>query len=65
MDPGAKLVAGYQHVMPTYQGRSPAPETAAIVEYIKSLRTDARAHRAVARAPSYVPVPGYDRASSR
>ncbi|NOK06835.1 MULTISPECIES: cytochrome c oxidase subunit II [Myxococcus] len=39
MDPGAHLVAGYQNVMPTYQGKLQGPETAAIVEYIKSLRT--------------------------
>ncbi len=41
MDPRAKIVAGYQAVMPTYQGKIPAPEVAAIVEFIKSLRTDA------------------------
>ncbi len=38
MDPNAKLVAGYSPVMPTFQGRLAAPEAAAIVEYIKSLR---------------------------
>ena len=41
MDPGAELVAGYQNVMPTYQGKLPPPEAAAVVEYIKSLRTSA------------------------
>jgi cytochrome c oxidase subunit 2 len=41
MDPGADVVAGYQNVMPTYQGRLAPPEAAAIVEYIKSLRTSA------------------------
>jgi len=38
MDPTAKLVAGYGPVMPTYMGKLTAPETAAIVEFIKSLR---------------------------
>jgi cytochrome c oxidase subunit 2 len=39
MDPGAHLVAGYPNVMPTYWGRLTGPQTAAIVEFIKSLRT--------------------------
>jgi cytochrome c oxidase subunit 2 len=51
MDPAVKLVAGYQNVMPSYQGRLAAPEVAAIVEYIKSLRTES-----VAAAPSKGPV---------
>lgn len=38
MDPGLHIVAGYQNVMPTYQGRLHAGESAAIVEYIKSLK---------------------------
>jgi len=41
MDPAADIVDGYQNVMPTYQGRMSPPEVAAIVEYIKSLRTPA------------------------
>jgi cytochrome c oxidase subunit II len=40
MDPLAKVVAGYAPVMPTYQGRLSGPEAAAILEYIKSLRSD-------------------------
>ena len=40
MDPKAKQVQGYQLVMPSYQGSLEGPESAAIVEYIKSLRTD-------------------------
>ncbi len=51
MDPGAKMVAGYQNVMPSYQGRLAAPEVAAIVEYIKSLRSES-----VANAPSKGPL---------
>jgi cytochrome c oxidase subunit II len=51
MDPAADLVDGYQNVMPTYQGKLPPPEAAAIVEYIKSLRTPA-----IRAAPSQGPV---------
>jgi len=58
MDPGAKIVAGYQNVMPTFQGRVPGPEIAAIVEFIKSLRTDA-VHPEPSKGPVYVPAPGY------
>lgn len=56
MDPGAKIVAGYPNVMPTYRGRLAGPEAAALVEYIKSLRSDrlqnARNDRAI-----YAPIP--------
>ena len=38
MDPMADIVAGYQPVMPTYQGILQAPDAAAIVEFIKTLR---------------------------
>jgi cytochrome c oxidase subunit II len=51
MDPGAEIVAGFQNVMPTYQGKLPPPEAAAIVEYIKSLKTPA-----VRSGPSEGPV---------
>lgn len=40
MDPHLKVVAGYQPVMPSFLGQLDAPETAAIVEYIKSLSTN-------------------------
>lgn len=59
MDPGARLVAGYKNVMPTFQGRIPGPEIAAILEFIKSLRTDA-VRPEPSKGPVYVPVPGYD-----
>jgi cytochrome c oxidase subunit 2 len=59
MDPAAKIVAGYQNVMPTFQGRVPAPEIAAIVEFIKTLRTDV-VRPEPSKGPVYVPVPGYD-----
>jgi cytochrome c oxidase subunit 2 len=39
MDPTAKLHAGYQPIMPTYQGRLSPGQTAAILELIKSIRT--------------------------
>lgn len=39
MEPAAKIVDGYQNVMPTYQGKLSPPEVAAVIEYIKSLRT--------------------------
>jgi cytochrome c oxidase subunit 2 len=41
MDPAAQIVAGYQNVMPTYQGKLSPPQAAALVEYIKSLKTPA------------------------
>lgn len=44
MDPMAKIVAGYKPVMPTYQGRLTGPEAAAILEFIKTLRTDRVVH---------------------
>jgi cytochrome c oxidase subunit 2 len=41
MDPLAKVVAGYEPTMPTYRGRIDAPETAAVIEYMKTLSTHA------------------------
>jgi cytochrome c oxidase subunit 2 len=38
MDPKAKIVRGYQPLMPTFQGLLTPPETAGLVEFIKSLR---------------------------
>jgi cytochrome c oxidase subunit 2 len=40
IDPRGKIVRGYKPVMPTYKGRLTAPEAAALVEFIKSLRSD-------------------------
>jgi cytochrome c oxidase subunit 2 len=37
LNPRAKLVAGFDPVMPTFQGRLKDPEVQAIIEYIKSL----------------------------
>lgn len=39
MDPQVKVVKGFKPVMPSYLGKLEGPDTAAIVEYIKSLRT--------------------------
>lgn len=39
IDPRAKIVKGYKPVMPTYKGKLSAPEAAALVEFIKSLRS--------------------------
>jgi len=38
MEPNADVVADFKSVMPSYFGILPQPETAALVEYIKSLR---------------------------
>jgi cytochrome c oxidase subunit 2 len=57
MDPGARIVAGYKNVMPVYQGVVPGPEIAAILEFIKSLRTEA-VRPEPSKGPRYVPVPG-------
>lgn len=38
MDPAAKIVAGFPPAMPSFQGRIPPADTAAIIELIKSLR---------------------------
>lgn len=54
MDPGAKLVAGFGPVMPTYLGKLTAPEASAIVEYIKSLR-DPQLQAQPSEGPVYEP----------
>jgi cytochrome c oxidase subunit 2 len=51
MDPAAQVAAGYQAVMPSFQGRLSPPEVAALVEYLKSLKTPA-----VRAGPSEGPV---------
>lgn len=37
LEPQAKVVAGYDPVMPTYQGRLNDREIMAVIEYLKSL----------------------------
>jgi cytochrome c oxidase subunit 2 len=39
IDPRGKIVKGFKPVMPTYKGRLTAPDSAALVEFIKTLRT--------------------------
>ena len=39
MDPNAEVVAGYRSIMPTYLGVLSEPEVAALVEFIKSLKS--------------------------
>ena len=56
MDPGAHLVTGYPNVMPTFQGKLTGPQTAAIVEYIKSLRTPDIRAGASTQGPVYEPI---------
>ena len=55
MDPRARVVAGFQPVMPTFQGRLAAADTAALVEFIKSLRSD-RVKNERTRGPVYEPI---------
>jgi cytochrome c oxidase subunit 2 len=56
MDPAAEVVAGYQNVMPSFQGRMTPPEVAAIVEYLKSLKTPA-VHAGPSEGPVYESAP--------
>lgn len=55
MDPGAKVVAGFSPVMPSYQGQLTPAETAALLEFIKSLRSD-RPLPVGSEGPAYEPV---------
>ena len=56
MDPGADVVAGYQNVMPTFQGKLSPPEIAAIVEYLKSLSSPA-VRSGPSEPPAYESIP--------
>ena len=56
MDPAADLVAGYQNVMPTFQGKLPPPEAAAVIEFIKSLKTPA-VRSGPSEGPAYESIP--------
>ncbi len=56
MDPYTKVVKGYAQVMPSFRGKLTAPEAAALVEYIKSLRTE-NLENLPAKEPVYGPVP--------
>lgn len=45
MDPRVKLHAGFAAIMPSYQGRIGAPETGAIIEFIRALPAGAPVNR--------------------
>ena len=57
MDPAFKVVEGFQPVMPSFQGKLQPPEVAALVEYIKSLQSDA-VRTGPSEGPAYAPVRG-------
>ena len=57
MDPQAKIVAGFGPVMPTFQGRLTAPEAAALIEFIKTLRSPSNVAGEPAKGPTYEPIP--------
>lgn len=57
MDPALKVVEGFQPVMPSFQGKLGAPEIAALVEYIKSLQSDA-VRTGPSQGPAYAPIRG-------
>jgi cytochrome c oxidase subunit 2 len=56
MEPYLKIVKGYAQVMPSFRGQLSAPEAAALVEFIKSLRSDSL-ENLPAKEPVYGPVP--------
>jgi cytochrome c oxidase subunit 2 len=55
MEPYRKMVKGYAQVMPNYRGKLTAPEAAALVEFIKTLRSDSL-ENLPAKEPAYGPV---------
>ncbi|MFL5379039.1 MAG: cytochrome c oxidase subunit II [Myxococcales bacterium] len=57
MDPLSKVVSGFQPVMPSFENKLAGPEVAAIVEYIKSLQSDA-VRTGASEGPAYAPVRG-------
>ncbi|TMB20377.1 MAG: cytochrome c oxidase subunit II [Deltaproteobacteria bacterium] len=57
MDPALKVVEGFQPVMPSFQGKLAGPEVAALVEYIKSLQSDA-VRIGPSEGPAYAPIRG-------
>jgi len=55
MDPAAKIVTGFDNVMPSFQNKLAGPEIAALVEYMKSLQSDT-VRNTPSEAPLYAPV---------
>ena len=62
LTPAAKVVAGYQPVMPTFQGQVNEEQILALIAYIESLRVPTQASPAPGRAPARAQTTG---ASSR
>ena len=62
LTPAAKVVAGYQPVMPTFQGQVNEEQILALIAYIESLRVPTQASPPPVRAPARAPTSG---ASSR
>jgi cytochrome c oxidase subunit 2 len=56
IDPRGKIVRGFKPVMPTFKGKLAAPEAAALVEFIKSLRSD-NVQNVPSKEAVYEPVP--------
>jgi len=54
VNPAAKVVAGYQPVMPTFQGQVSEEQVIALIAYIRSLQVPP----AAGAAPPVAPVPG-------
>jgi cytochrome c oxidase subunit 2 len=52
LTPSAKVVAGYQPVMPTFQGQVNEEQILALIAYIESLRVPTQAQPAQARPPA-------------
>jgi cytochrome c oxidase subunit 2 len=60
LTPQAKIVAGYQPLMPTFQGLLNEESVMALVEYVKSLSTvqGVAGRRTTAESPAAAPAPG-------
>ena len=57
MDPALEVVDGFQPVMPSFQGKISGPEVAALLEYIKSLQSEA-VRTGPSQGPAYAPLRG-------
>jgi cytochrome c oxidase subunit 2 len=55
MEPYAKVVKGYAQVMPSFRGKLTAPDAAALVEFIKSLRSE-NLENVPSKEPVYGPL---------
>jgi len=57
LNPGAKIVAGYQPIMPTFQGQVSEDQLVQLVAFIKSLSAGAAAPASTPAAPASSPLP--------